>query len=357
MRNLQTIELGFDAEHVVTLALRPAQSGYTKTAAQEFFASLLDQSRKIPAVESSALSSVGVLTGDMWAGPLTVPGYVPNGREPNNNFNNVSPDYFRTLRIPLLAGRDFTGADRDGAPDVVIVNQQFVTHFWPGQNALGRKIRANGRDEEIVGVVKTAKYQRLKEAPQITIYFPLAQRWSGALTLDVRTSADPDRTIARLRNVVRGLDPKLTVNAATTLVGQRDAGISRERLLAFLSTFMACLAAALVAIGLYGLIAYAVVRRTGEIGIRLALGAQPGDIRWLFVRESLLVAALGLALGAPLAYFCSRVLKTLVFGVSPHDPLALIAGVVLLVIVAAASALLPSWRGSRLDPMRALRYE
>ncbi|SPE33421.1 putative Permease [Candidatus Sulfopaludibacter sp. SbA3] len=357
MRNLQTIELGFNPDQVVTLALQPGQSGYTKTAAQEFFARLLDQSRKISGVRAAALSSVGVLTGGMWAGGVKVPGYVPHGPDVNNNFNNVSPDYFRTLRIPLLAGRDFTEADRQGAPDVLIVNQQFVTHYWPGQNALGRKIRANGRDGEIVGVVKTAKYQRLKEDPQITIYFPLAQRWSGALTLDVRTSANSGRMIARLETLVRGLDPKLTVNAATTLVEQRDAGISRERLLAFLSTFMGCLAAALVAIGLYGLIAYAVVRRTGEIGIRLALGAQPGNIRWLFVREGLWIAILGLALGAPLAYIGSRVLKTLVFGVSPQDPLAMIAGVVVLVLVAAASALLPSWRGSRLDPMRALRYE
>ena len=357
MRNLQTIEMGFDAEHVVTLSLQPGQSGYTKAAAQDYFARLLEQSRRIAGVQSAALSSIGVLTGGMWAGPVTVPGYVAHGEQVNNNFNNVSPDYFRTLHIPLLAGRDFTDADREGAPNVVIVNQQFVAHYWPGGNAVGRRFRANGRDVEVVGVVTTAKYQRLKEGPQVVVYFPLAQRWSGALTLNARTAANTDRMIASLLGVVRGIDPKVMPDAATTLVEQRNAGISRERLLAFLSTFLGCLAAILVAIGLYGLIAYAVVRRTAEIGIRLALGARPGSIRWLFVRESLFVAALGLAVGAPLAYFCSGVLKKLVFGVSPHDPAALTVGVVVLIVLAAASALLPSWRGSRLDPMRALRYE
>ena len=357
MRNLQTIELGFDPDRVVTIAMNPQRSGFTKAAAQDFYAALLDQSRKISGVENAALSSIGVLTGSMWAGSVTVPGYVSSGEDVNNDFNNVSPEYFRTMRIPLLGGRYFSDADLAGAPNVVIVNQQFVSHYLPGQNVVGRRINANGKDVEIVGVVKTAKYMDIREKPQVTLYFPLAQRWSGALTLDVRTRVKADRMIAALYATVRGINPRLTPDSATTLLDQRDSRISRERLLAFLSGFLGCLAAALVAIGLYGLIAYAVVRRTAEIGIRLAIGARPGHIRWLFVRESLIVAALGLALGAPLAYVSSRVLKKLVFGVSPQDPLALVVGVAVLVVVAAASAFVPSWRGSRLDPTQALRYE
>jgi ABC-type antimicrobial peptide transport system permease subunit len=177
------------------------------------------------------------------------------------------------------------------------------------------------------------------------------------VTLNVRAVADPDKLQAGLRNLVHGLDPKLAVSSTATLVGQRDSEISRERLLAFPSDFLGCLAGALVAIGLYGLVAYAVVQRTGEIGIRLALGARPGDIRWLFVRESLAVSAMGVAVGLPMAWMSSRVLKTIVFGVSAHDSWALIVGSVALLAISAAAALVPSWRGSRLDPMRALRYE
>jgi ABC-type antimicrobial peptide transport system permease subunit len=222
---------------------------------------------------------------------------------------------------------------------------------------VGRQVWANGRKVEIVGVVKTAKYESLKEEPQIIVYLPVAQRLSGVASLYVRTHADPQAMLARLHGMVRAIDPKLAATSGTTLVAQRDGGISRERLLAFLSDFLGCLAAALVAVGLYGLVAYSVARRTGEVGVRLALGAQSDNIRWMFMRESVLVWAAGIAIGLPLALVSSRVLETIVFGVSPQDWLALGSGSVALLVISLIAALVPSWRGSRLDPMTALRYE
>jgi putative ABC transport system permease protein len=269
----------------------------------------------------------------------------------------VSAGYFRTLGIPLTAGRDFTDNDRAGAPAVAIVNEEFVKHYWPGQPAVGRHFGVTwARDVEIVGVVKTARYRTVREAPQITIYIPVLQKPIYPLTLHARTRANPEFAIAQIRNVIRAIDPKLPVTAAT-LLDLRDVTISRERLLAFLAGFLAFLAAALVAIGLYGLIAYSVAGRTKEIGVRLALGARPTAVTWMFVRQALLMAALGIVIGLPPALACARFLKRIVFGMPPQDPIAAIAGCVTLGLIAAAAALWPAGKGARQDPMKALRYE
>jgi putative ABC transport system permease protein len=255
-----------------------------------------------------------------------------------------------------VAGRDFTEDDRAGAPNVAIVNQRFVQYYWPGEDVVGRHFVCLGRDLEIVGVVKTARYQVAREEPQITIYQPLKQRPLYPVTLHAKTRAHPDLVMARLRDIVHGLDLKLPVQA-TTLVDQRDATISRERLLAFLSSFLALLAAALVAIGLYGLIAYSVAARTKEIGVRLALGARPVAVTWMFVRQALAMVALGIALGLPPAWIGARFLKSLVFGVPAQDPIAAVAGCVALSLLAAVAALWPAGRGARQDAMKALRWE
>jgi len=255
-----------------------------------------------------------------------------------------------------VAGRDFNDADREGAPGVAIVNEQFVSHYWPGESVVGRQIGCLGKNVEIVGVVRTARYMAVREDPQITIYLPLKQKALYPVVLQARTRAHGDVVMARLRDIVRGLDARMPV-VTTTLIDQRDATISSERMLAFLSGFLALLAAALVAIGLYGIIAYSVAGRMQEIGVRLALGARPADVTWLFVRQALLIAAVGILLGLPPSLVCARFLKSIVFGVPAQDPWAVAWGMGLLGLIAAASALWPSVRGSREDPMKALRCE
>jgi len=359
LRHLDTIDLGFNPERVVAMNIEPGKSGYSDAGQSDLYARFLDSARRLPAVESASLSLVGVLSGQIFAGPVRVPGHTRQKDEPNNNYNVVSTDYFRTLGIPLIAGRDFTDEDRAGAPAVVIVNQRFVEYYWPHQNVVGRHIRClNGRDAEIVGVVKTARYQKVREDPQIIIYMPLKQQTPsfGPLTLHARTRAHPELVLAQLRGIVRGLDPKLPV-IASALLEQRDATISRERLLAFLSSFLALLAAALVAVGLYGLIVHSVAARTREIGVRLALGARPAAITWMFVRQALVMVALGIVLGLPIALACSRFLKSIVFGITPQDPLAIISGCALLAAIAAAAATWAAVNGARQDPLKALRCE
>jgi len=359
LRQLQTTDIGLDPERVVTLNVDPGKNGYSTAATADFYARLLQQTQRLPGVTSAALSEIGVFSGNMFAAMVRVPGHTARDDEPNNNYNIVTPGYFRTLGTPLLAGRDFTEDDRPGSPLVVIVNDQFVKYYWPGERVVGRHIRIVGKglpDAEIVGVAKTTRYQAMREDPQIIIYVPLEQKPLYPLTLEARTIASPAATIRLLRGLLRSLDPKLPAIAAT-LVEKRDATISRERMMAFLSTFLACLAAALVGIGLYGLIAYSVAGRTREIGVRLALGARPGAVTWLFVRQALMLAALGIVIGIPPALLGARFLKSIVFGVPAQDPVAAISACVLLALVAIGAALWPAGRGSRQDPVKALRYE
>ena len=359
LRELRTTDIGLQADHVVTVTIDPGKSGYSRAATADLYTRLLEQARRIPGVTAAALSEIGVFSGNMFAAMVRVPGHIPHDAEPNNNYNLVSPDYFRTLGTPLLAGRDFTDEDREGAPRVAMVNDQFVKYYWPGENAVGRHIRVMGigmPDAEIVGVVKTTRYQTVREDPQIIIYLPLKQKPLYPLVLQARTIANPAATIAMLRGVVRSLDPKLPVLAGT-LTEARDATISRERMLAFLSSFLACLAATLVGIGLYGLIAYSVAGRTREIGVRLALGARPGAVTWMFVRHALLLTALGIAIGVPPALLGARFLKSIVFGVPAQDPVAVVAACLLMGLIAVVAAVWPAGRGSRQDPVKALRWE
>ena len=358
LRSLQTVDLGFRTDRIVLLSMNPGQSGYDSARSDAFFTELLRRTRAIPGVERASLASISALSGGMFAATVQVPGYTPRGGvEPNNNFNTVSDNYFQTLQIPVLRGRDFNDHDTKTSSLVAIVNERFVEFYWPGQDPIGRHVKALGKDVEIVGLVKTAKYQRLREDPQITIYLPLSQRPTGQFTLTVRTAIDPAAIIARVREQVRAIDPKLPVYNIATLNQQMKEQLSSERVLSLLSVLFGALAMLVAAAGLYGVIAYAVVGRTREIGVRMAIGARGRDVIRLFVGEIILLAGIGIAIGAPLALACARLLQSSLYGVKHNDAYTLAAAGTILLSVALIAALLPARKAARIDPAMALRHE
>jgi len=287
-----------------------------------------------------------------------VPGHTPHGEEPNHFFNVISPDYFRTLGTPLFLGRDFTQADRKGSPPVAIVNQRFVAHYWPSSNPLGRHFRwGGGTDVEIVGVVGNAHYQNVRDDAPVTAYLPLTQDSFSQVTVMARTAGNPTLLLPLVREQLRALDPQMPVILVNTLIGQRDADLSRERVLGFLSGLFSVLALLLASIGIYGITAYSVATRTHEVGIRLAMGARKRHVLGLFVRQGVLLVAVGLAIGVPLALAATHVLASLLFGLPPHDTATFIACTALLALAGAAASLIPAARAAAQDPAKALRHE
>jgi len=358
LRNLQTVDLGFRPDRVLMVTVNPAMSGYNRGAAAAFLSDLRRRIARLPGIQSVTAATQAVLTGDMFAADVQVEGHAPHGEEPNHFFNLVAPDYFRTLGTPLLLGRNFTEADRKGSPAVAIVNQRFARHYWPSGNPLGRHFRwGGGVDDEVVGVVGDAHYQNVRDEAPRTVYLPLAQRHFEEVTLVARAAGNPARLLPLVREQIRALDPKLPVIRMTTLTGQRDADLSRERVLGFISGLFSVLALLLASIGIYGITAYSVSSRAHEVGIRLAMGARRPHVLGLFVREGALLVAVGIAIGVPFAWAAARVLASLLFGLPPHDPFTFAAGTALLALAGAAASLIPAARAAAQDPAKALRHE
>ena len=207
LRHLHTVDLGLNPDHVVVLTMDPERSGYSKAGSAEFFGEVLRRAARVPGVQSAGLAGITAMSGGMFAGWIRVPGSTADPDRFNNNFNAISPEYMRAVGLPIVAGRAFTDHDDASAPGVVIVNQRFVDYYWPGASPIGRHMTALGKDVEIVGVARTAKYQAVRENPQITIYFPIAQRPMSELTLHARTAADPAAVAAALARAVRAIDP------------------------------------------------------------------------------------------------------------------------------------------------------
>jgi predicted permease len=355
LRNLRSVDLGFQPENVVTVEINLSRTPYEKQAGP-LFRELLRRAREIPENRAASLTSLNIVTGAMMATRITVPGYVPpNGVPPTSYINDVSDGYFRTLGTALLQGSDFS---RDSDPHSAIVNEQFAKQFLGG-NAVGRSF-TQGRNEtvQVIGVVRTVKYRYLREEPQPVVYMPVSPNSRRThFNLQVRTMGDSRRAAARLIGLVHDLAPAVTVAPPMTMEMQLDAALSQERLLSFLSTLLGAVAVALAAIGLYGVLSFAVTRRTREIGIRLSVGAQRAGIVALFLRESLWMVAAGVAAGIPLMLACGGLAESLLFGLKGRDAGVVVGAVAGLAAVAAAAAVIPAARAARVDPMRALRHE
>jgi predicted permease len=280
------------------------------------------------------------------------------------HWTQVYPNYFATLGIPLLAGRDFKEQDSWGAQNVAVINETMARRFFRGKNPIGRRFgffrpENPGAIFEIIGVVKDVKYQSLREPDRLMFYWAFAQAGSGRgqMTLVVRTAGNPTPVAAAIEREAQSLDPAMPRFTAETLAAQLNVSLTQERLVATLSSVFGLLALVLVCIGLYGVMAYDVARRTHEIGIRMALGASERQIARLVLGETLRLVGVGLTIGLGAALIATRWVKSLLFGLQPHDPLTIGLAVLLLLMVAAVAGYLPARRASRVDPMVALRHD
>jgi len=357
LSSLKTIDLGFDPTQVYALQIDPAMNGYPPAQIDRFFNEVLGRLRTQPWIAAASYAVVTPVEGSMISLPVTVPGHIERSSDAQTNFDMISPGYFSTLSQTLLAGRDFSDSDVKKAPAVAIVNQLFVEQYMTGQNPVGRHFKADTSDVEIVGLTKDARYQTLRETPGPLVYMPAKQTRSSGYTLLVRPRLETRQAIADITRIVRSVDSRLPVYGVRELRDQIDQGISSERILSFLSTLFSALATLLCGIGVYGLIAYAVSRRTREIGVRFAIGAQKMDVAKLFLRESAVLVAAGTIAGVPLALASTRILRNLLYGVAPGDPITLTLTIAIVVIAGLLASILPVLKAARIEPMQALRNE
>jgi predicted permease len=361
LQNLKTTDAGIAIDNLVTFQVSPALSGYDAPRAVQFYADLLERLRSAPGVKSAALASVSVLSGDEWDSSMTVEGYTfKDGEDMQAFMNALSPGYFETMQIPFLEGRDFNRLDVKDKAKVAIVNRRFAEHFFPGRSAIGKHLGwgdgpQTKLDIDIVGVVADSLYEGPREGVHRQVFVP---NWGKhGVAFYIRTANASSAAYSLIRNEVKRLDATMPVYALKTLEAQLDETLLTDHLIALLSAGFGLLATVLASIGLYGVMAFVVARRRKELGIRLALGAQPGLVIWLVMKEVLLLLAIGLALGVPAAFALGRFIATQLYGIQPHDPW--IAGTTMLLLgaVSAAAGLIPAHRASRIDPILALRYE
>jgi len=364
LRNLKDLDPGFQTRNLLEFSINPVSSGYKPERSLDLYRQLRDNLGAIPGVESSALAVIPVLSGDEWDNSMAVEGFAHKPTEtPEPHMQFISPDYFKTMGIPILAGRDFRLTDAKGAPSACIVNERFARQFFKDGNVLGRHIGMGGDpgtklDIEIVGVVRDTKYESMRDEIPLEVYQPYQQKdFVLGMMAYVRTARQPEQTFTSIRQLVNRLDSNLPVSFMKTLEKQQEESLITERLVATLSTGFGILAALLAAIGLYGVMAYAVSQRTREIGVRMALGAERADVVWLVMREVLLLVGAGIAIGLPAAWGLTRFAKAQLYGIQPNDALSIALAVAGLTLVALLSGYIPARRATMVDPMRALHWE
>ncbi len=363
LRNLRGLDLGFRPEHVLTVEIDPRGAGYQQEQLNALNRQILEGVRAIPGVESASLSFATLLSGFRRSDRAEIEGYTFQPEESRGiQLMHVSPGYFDAVGMTLLEGRAIDERDReDGAP-VIVVNQKLADRFFVGSGAIGKHIRFGGPNQEatnceIVGVVKDAKYNDLREETPVMVFVPVYQRPQYANSLDIRARGDATALTDEVRQVLSKIDRNLPVRDVTTLTAQVDRSLRQERLLTTLTSFFGLLALLLASIGLFGVMSYAVARRTSEIGIRMALGAERGSVLWMVLRESLALVAIGAVAGLVAASASTRLVGGLLYEISPTDPGAFAVSAAALLAVAALAAYIPALRASRVDPMVALRYE
>jgi predicted permease len=363
LRHLLSVDLGFAPSHVLLLKANAIMAGYRGDRAIQFFTTLQERVSAIPGVQLAGLTwAPPISQGFGNSGKVSADGR-PRSDEDRAWSNFVSPKYFETIDQRMVAGRDFTSRDNANSPRVAIVNQTMARHFFGSESPIGKRIDTSGEtkfDCEIVGVVRDAIHFDLKERPQRVFYMPYSQGPAflkdGNMMLAVRASLPDNQAMNQLRDAVLGVDRNV-VAQVETLQTHIDGTFARERLLATLSGFLGGLSVLLVAMGLYGVMAWSVTRRTSEIGVRIALGAQPGSVMYMVLRESLVLVAIGTILGVSVALGLSRAVASLLFDVTPRDALAFGGAVAVMAVIATVATLLPAVRAARVDPLVALRYE
>ena len=359
--NVSRVNLGLNPENVVMFRVGPVLNGYKPEQSRQFFQQLEDELGALPGVTSVGDSTVPLLSGSNNNNSVIVEGFEAGlDTDTSSRFNRIGAGYFQTLGVPVLAGRDFTRSDGNAAPKVAIVNEAFLKKFGLGLDAVGRHIGArtdNKLDMEIVGIVRNAKYSEVKQEWLPTYFTPYRQTDVGSMTYYVRTSMDPDAFMASVRRPVAKLDPNLPVDDVRTLPQQIEQNVFLDRFIGVLSTSFAVLATVLAAIGLYGVLAYTVSQRTKEIGLRMALGAEPGRVRGMVLKQVGRMLAVGGAIGLTASVWLGTLAGALLFEMKGWDPVVLVSSAIGLTIVALAAGFVPAHRAAQIDPMRALRYE
>jgi putative ABC transport system permease protein len=347
---------------VLTFSMDPRLNGYDKDRGATLYFDLLTRLRDIPGITSVAAINPGPLTHSGRFGNVTVEGYRAKEDEYTGSaIRGASPGYFATLQIPVIAGREFGLKDVKGAPPVAIVNEAFAKKYFAGANPVGRKMMFGGSnkppDTEIVGLVRDYKHENLREKSEPVAFLPLAQDSFDHATFYLRTARDEKQIGRAVRESIRRVDPSLSIYDMQTMRVGVEESVYRERLVSILAVTFGGLATLLAAIGVYGVIAYMVARRTNEFGIRVALGAMPAGIIRLVVREVAAITIAGVLIGTVLALAGAQVVQSQLYGVRAHEPLIYAGAALLIAITALAAAVMPARRAASINPITALRYE
>ena len=358
LQKIRNTSPGFSTHEVLDTAVNLVPAGYDAQRAQNFQDELLERVKALPGVESAAFARMTPLSYRSFSStPIAVDGYQhPSEEQPTVQYNEVGPDYFVTMGIPLLSGREFTRADDEKAALVAVVNETMAAQYWRGRNPIGERVQVEGRWMQVVGVAMDSKYESVREAPKPFFYVPLRQNFDRSAGLYIRTPLSPETMATALAREVHALDPDLALYEVITLQEELDRSTSPQKVALTLVGVLGALALLLAAIGLYGVISFAVSQSSRELGLRMALGADASNLLRLVISRGLTLTGGGVLLGTAAALALTRLLGNLLYKVSPRDPLAFGSALVVMTIASLAACILPGWRAARTDPARVLRH-
>jgi len=361
LQNLRNVEVGFNTQNLLLVSVDATVNQYDEERAQRLFEQMKETYKSLPGVQSVSLSSTALLAGSTWISSIHVQGRESKQEEDlNAHMMRISPEFFETLEIPILAGRGFTHRDGPEAPKAAVINQTAARHYFGGKSPLGSRFGFSPEtpgEVEVIGVIRDTKYSSVRDVAPPTIYQSYLQNPLRRVTFELRTGMDARSMIPQVREAAQRIDPNLPLANITTQAEQVENRFSQERVFALAYSLFGGLALLLASIGLFGLMSYSVSRRVNEIGIRMALGAQRRSVVRMVLQESMLLVLIGCLIGLAAALVAGSLIASLLYDLAPTDPLSIAAALILMVLVAGIAGYLPARRASRLDPLIALRYE